>query len=103
MIIGTSTNQSLQGLVWFSFLNSDKKKLHSRQISCILLSRSYLFTASDDGSLCICQFSDNNIIGRRDNEDSKSLIPVTFQDILVPEKDLMEKDSRITDLRLEVG
>jgi hypothetical protein len=106
MIVETSTKQSFQGDIWFTSLRSDKstdfylqKKLHSKRISCILLSRTHIFTTSDDGSLCICQMSENNI----DTKRYKSLIPMAFQDLLVLEEDLRWKDNRIKDLRIEVS
>ncbi len=114
VIVGTFTDDSLQGDIWFTHLNLDdsdetnkvacclnQKKLHSKPISCAILSNSQLFTASDDGSLCICDLSEN-IVEDTNAMNKYEASPLIFEDILVPEKDLEEKENRIKDLRLEV-
>ena len=107
VIIGTF--RSHQGDVWISTLKSDQSvgmhkqmRLHSKNISCIDLSGSLLFTAGDDGSLCISELQMNNIVKNDINVNDATFITSTFDQFLVPENEINEKDMLIKKLHKEV-
>lgn len=105
MIFGTYSDASLIGVVWFCTFGKDastvfrhQKRLHSKRISHIIFSRSHLFSASDDGSMCVCEIHLDNV-----KEANTEVHHITMKHFLVPTNSLIEKDNTIQQLIKEVS
>ena len=109
LVIATPKDDSLSGNVLIGHYRNNQegtqiKKLHSEKVSSVLLTPSHLFTASEDGTLCICAILNQNT---SDQEPSVGftgfLSHTTFQEILLPAKKLQSMEDRVKQLRVEVS
>lgn len=108
LVIATPKDDSFNGNLLIGHHTSNQegfqmKKLHSEKVSIVLLTPSHLFTASEDGTLCICAILNQDKSGQELSAGfAGSLSHTTFQDILVPAEKLQAIEDRVKQLRVEV-
>ena len=110
VMICASSDPSSCGEVWMRNLfhqteNSRSRIcLHSQQVSCARISREheYVFTAGDDGTLCISNLH-HRLFPQREYKYNEDVGPVILKDFLVSTQELEENDRYIVSLQEQVS
>ncbi len=106
VVITVPKDESMHGTFWMgTYQNNhsdfEMKKFHSQKVACVFMSSSHLFTASEDGTLCISTITNPYCCNQVST--SGNISKSSFKDILLSAEYLEDKENKVRCLKLEVS